>query len=124
MLPLLKAGIWQSRQCWAHKAPADSPLKQMKRRLTLNITSAVLYSLLVGCYTTKVIMQGEKRNPIPVAQVKVYEAIPPDARAIGLLMATAGGKSQGSMDKAVERLKVKAASLGANGIVFNTVGSS
>jgi len=96
----------------------------MKRRLTFNITSAVLCSLLAGCHSTKVIMQGEKRTPIPVEQVKVYEAIPPDASAIGILMATAGGKSQGSIDKAVKRLKVKAASLGANGILVNTVGSS
>lgn len=96
----------------------------MKARLPFTITISLLLSLVLGCHSTKVIMQGEKRTPIPVEQVKVYEAIPPDAHAVGILMATAGGKSQGSIDKAIKRIKEKAASLGANGVFVNTVGSS
>lgn len=81
-------------------------------------------TLLVGCHSTKVIMQGDKRTPVSVDEVKVYSTMPDDAQAVAILMATAGGKTQGSVDKAILRLREKAASLGANGILVNSAGST
>src|SRR5271156_5088596 len=80
--------------------------------------------LVVSCESTRVIMTGQPRPVVPVEQVKIYDVPPSDAQPIGFLMAKAGGKSQGSINSAVKKLKTKAASLGANGMVINNVDTS
>jgi hypothetical protein len=96
----------------------------MKSRIPLLIGILALSAVLVGCHSTKAIITGTQRAPISVTQVKVYDAIPFGSEPVGILMAKASGKSQGSIDAAMKRLKEKAASLGANGIVINDVGTS
>jgi len=81
--------------------------------------------LIVSCKSdTNAIVTGQKRNPIPVDQVKIFDGIPYGAQPIGFLMAKAGGKKQGSIDKAIQNLREKAASFGGNGIVITHVGTS
>lgn len=80
--------------------------------------------LVVSCESTKVITTGQQRPAIPVEQVKIYDAPPFNSQPIGFLMAESGGSSQGSINDAIQKLKRKAASLGANGVVVGDVNTS
>jgi hypothetical protein len=77
-----------------------------------------------ACAPTQ-ILTGTARAPIPESDVVVYSAAPPHFEQIALLSATsktlfrAGGKK--TTDKLVARLTVRAAKLGANGIILDDV---
>jgi hypothetical protein len=51
----------------------------------------------------------------------VYPNIPPGAEEIAIITSEADGKRQGAADKALKRLKERAAKLGANGIVLGSL---
>lgn len=82
---------------------------------------------LTGCVSTQSIVTGQQRAPVPVESVKVYPAAPAGAEEIAIVNVSADkgyATAQGVMDLCVKALKVKAAALGANGIVIVESGVS
>lgn len=82
-------------------------------------------SLGAACAPSSHILVGTPRPAISPTEVKVYTAPPPQAQQIALLDAHSdsvfGPGGQKSIDKVIDRLKVQAAQLGANGIVLGDV---
>jgi hypothetical protein len=78
--------------------------------------------LLSGCAPASRVLVGPARAPIPVDQVVIYEQPPVNSQDVAILNASsnsvfsAGG--QRVADKVIQRLKVQAAQLGANGVVL------
>jgi hypothetical protein len=78
--------------------------------------------LLSGCAPASRVLVGPVRAPIPVDQVVIYEQLPANSQDVAILNASsnsvfsAGG--QRVADKVIQRLKVQAAQLGANGVVL------
>ena len=78
--------------------------------------------LLSGCAPASRVLVGPARAPIPVDQVVIYEQPPVNSQDVAILNASsnsvfsAGG--QRGADKVIQRLKVQAAQLGANGVVL------
>ena len=90
---------------------------------------AVLF-LFHGCYPVSHIIIGEKKNPINANQVKVYLDFPPDYEKIAMIEASSDFAfkdmsieitDQKKTDKALARIKAEAASLGANGILIQSL---
>jgi hypothetical protein len=79
-------------------------------------------ALVGGCAPAAPKLTGPARVPIPVEQVMIYDQPPANAQDVAVLHATShsvfspGGPSE--IDKVVQRLKVQAAQLGANGLVL------
>jgi hypothetical protein len=77
---------------------------------------------IVGCAPAPPKLAGPQRAPIPVEQVMIYDVPPANAQDVAVLHASShsvfspGGPSE--IDKVVQRLKVQAAQLGANGLVL------
>lgn len=75
-----------------------------------------------GCAPAPPKLAGPARAPIPVEQVMIYDVPPANAQDVAILHASShsvfspGGPS--ATDKVVQRLKVQAAQLGANGVVL------
>lgn len=75
-----------------------------------------------ACAPTPPKLAGPPRAPIPVEQVMIYDVLPANAQDVAVLHASShsvfspGGP--GEIDKVVQRLKVQAAQLGANGLVL------
>jgi hypothetical protein len=86
------------------------------------IAAALTLALLSACASTTQVMVGSARPAISADQVRVYPAPPPKFEDIAVLDASAksvfGTGGQKSVDKVVERLKVQAAKLGANGLIL------
>ena len=86
-----------------------------------------IVTLLVGCYPVSHVIVGEARMPIEPSMVKIFADYPDEYEKIALVDA---GSSfalkdpavlftwQSKMDKVIERLKIEASQLGANGIVM------
>jgi hypothetical protein len=68
------------------------------------------------------VLIGQARPPIAPAQVRIYSQPPPDYQQIAMLDASSksafGTGGQKSVDKVIERLKIEAAKLGANGVIL------
>jgi hypothetical protein len=83
---------------------------------------AVTYGSICGCAPAAPVLVGPARAPIPVEQVVIYQQPPPNSTDVAILKATShsvfspGGP--GATDTVVQRLKVRAAQLGANGLVL------
>ena len=77
---------------------------------------------LAACAPSSHVLVGTARPALPPTQVKLYSQAPPKFEEIALLNASsksvfsAGG--QRTTDKVIERLKIEAAGLGANGIIL------
>ena len=90
----------------------------------------VLILLLINCHPVSHIVVGRKREPTTPNEVKVYLDYPESYEKIALVDAGSNFSLkdpvilfawQSKMNKALERLKIEAASLGANGIlIINT----
>ena len=87
----------------------------------------VLILLLVSCHPVSHIVVGNKREATSPTDVKVYLDYPESYEKIALVDAGSNFSFkdpvilfawQSKMNKALERLKVEAASLGANGILI------
>lgn len=84
---------------------------------------------LSACATSSHVVTGAQRSAISPDQVRIYGA-PPETKweQVAVLEASSAGAlavtSQGKTDKVVERLKKEAASLGANGIIIQGMGST
>ena len=83
--------------------------------------------LIVGCYPVSHIMVGDAKEPISSCEVKVYLEFPEEYEAIALIEASSEFAFkdpsinitwQSKSDKIIERLKIEASNLGANGIVI------
>lgn len=78
---------------------------------------------LVGaCAPSTHVLVGEARAPISPAEVKIYSHPPIYFKEIAVLDANSssafGTGGQKSVDKVIERLKIEAAKLGANGVIL------
>ena len=87
----------------------------------------VLILLLINCHPVSHIVVGNKREPTSPTDVKVYLDYPESYEKIALVDAGSNFSFkdpvilfawQSKMNKALERLKIEAASLGANGILI------
>ncbi len=84
-----------------------------------------LVGVTVSCAPSSHILTGVVRAPISPSAVKIYSTPPTRYEEIALLDASSksvflpGG--QRSMDKVIERLKIQAAQLGANGVVLGDI---
>ncbi|WP_157754239.1 hypothetical protein [Lysobacter capsici] len=78
-------------------------------------------SLLAACASSHV-LTGQPRPPVPVDQVRVYFAPPPSRyEEIALLQSNSGAFTYGEQNKmnsVLDKLRVEAAKLGANGVLF------
>ena len=91
------------------------------------------FFLLKSCYPVSHVIIGEKQTPLDFNDVKVYHDYPDNYEKIAIIEASSDialkdlsieFTDQKKTDKALERLKKEAASLGANGIVIIGHGSS
>jgi hypothetical protein len=75
-----------------------------------------------GCAPSSHVLTGTARPPITPDQVKIYSSPPANYQEIAVLDASSksafGTGGQKSVDKVVERLKIEAAKLGANGVIL------
>ena len=87
----------------------------------------VLILLLINCHPVSHIIVGNKREATSPTDVKVYLDYPKSYEKIALIDAGSNFSFkdpvilfawQSKMNKALERLKIEAASLGANGILI------
>lgn len=85
---------------------------------------ALLTVLLLGCASGSAVVTGTKRPPIAVSDVQLFVKPPAQYEVIGVVRASSesGLTQQGSTDYAVEELKKQAAALGANGLLFTSIG--
>lgn len=94
----------------------------------MNLLRALAFAVvlvIVGCAPSSHILTGTARAPISPADVKIYSTPPPQFEEIALLDATSrsafGPGGQKSIDKVIERLKIQAAQLGANGVIVGDI---
>ncbi len=94
----------------------------MKKSIVL-----LIVMILVGCHPVSHIIVGETRAPVSPSQVKIYSDFPEDYKKIALIDAGSNFAFkdpailftwQSKMNKVIERLKIEAAKLGANGVVI------
>ncbi|HJL74862.1 MAG TPA: hypothetical protein QGH71_02235 [Candidatus Marinimicrobia bacterium] len=94
----------------------------MRRSIVL-----LLAMILTGCYPVSHIVVGETKSPISPSQVKILLEYPDEYEIIARIDASSEFAFkdpsiditwQSKMDKIIERLKIEAAQLGANGIVI------
>ena len=91
----------------------------------------IILLLIVGCYPVSHMIVGDTREPISPSEVKIYLDFPEEYEAIALIEASSEFAFkdpsinitwQSKSDKIIERLKMEASNLGANGVVIkNTV---
>lgn len=83
----------------------------------------LLVAILSACATSSVIMLGASRTPIAPDQVRIYIQPPAHYEEIALIHSTSQFSwaitDQQKVDKAISRMKRKAAALGANGLLLN-----
>lgn len=92
-----------------------------------------LSNLLVGCLAlaasactimdTSVIPVGEKRSPTDPQKVAIYASPPAKFQEVAIISVTAGHdfrSEQGLTDSAIERLKLEASKVGANGVILKS----
>lgn len=88
----------------------------------------VLLLLLTGCVSaSSKIVTGIQRTPISPTLVKIYSSPPANFEEIAIIEASSksswAGTDQGKTDVVVQRLKDEAASVGANGVLLNALGT-
>ena len=95
-------------------------------RMALGLCTAGVISAVTGCVASHVTLVGQSRAPTSPNQVKIFLQ-PPDARyeQIANLSASSRGSfaitAAAKMDKVIERLKIEAAKVGANGLLLHGV---
>ena len=100
------------------------------RRVLLSLIPLLL--LLAGCSSTSQLVTGTPRPPIDPSQVRIYFTPPPGGyEEIAQLETASGGFTYGEQNKlndVINNLRIEAAKLGANGVLFvgaqNSVGGS
>ncbi|HXL97023.1 MAG TPA: hypothetical protein VN925_01525 [Steroidobacteraceae bacterium] len=86
------------------------------------VLAIALWVLLSACAPASHVLVGVARAPIPVEQVVIYAQAPANSQDVAILDASSSSAfspgGQRVMDKVIQRLKVQAAQLGANGVVL------
>ncbi|QDW66868.1 hypothetical protein [Luteimonas granuli] len=99
----------------------------MRIARTLRIVAASAFLLLAAC-TTSHILTGTPRPPIDPSQVRVYYGSPGvPFEEVALLETSSGAFTYGEQNKTdsvMRKLREEAASLGANGILFQGTADS
>lgn len=87
----------------------------------------VILALFLSSCATSHVLVGTKRAPIPVEEVRVYLEPPPQYEQVAILESSSEGAlaltAQQKTDAVMRRLKMEAASLGANGILIQGLGT-
>ena len=102
---------------------SSSPLGKSKRRAHSIHGAPLIAALLTACAPSTHVLIGHARPPITPDQVTIYSH-PPATPFEEIATLNASSKSafgtggQKSVDKVVERLKIEAAKLGANGVIL------
>ena len=87
----------------------------------------IIVLLIVGCYPVSHMIVGDIREPISPSEVKIYLDFPEEYETIALIEASSEFAFkdpsinitwQSKSDKIIERLKIEASNLGANGVVI------
>ena len=100
-----------------------------------NFIKSQLFLLIVliinqGCYPVSHIIIGEKKTPVNINEVKIYSDFPINYEKIAIIETSSDFAfkdmsleitDQRKTDKALARLKEEAASLGANGLVIQSL---
>lgn len=97
----------------------------MSARCAFNLLSLCAAAIVcAGCAVSSHVVTGAVRAPISPEDVRIYTQPPPQYEEIAALEASSRGgfrfSDQGKMDKVVERLKLEAAKLGANGVLLQS----
>ena len=97
----------------------------MSRRLSriANCFALAATAAVTACAPSSHVLVGKARPPISPEQVKIYTHVPDTSfEEIAVLDASSksafGTGGQKTVDKVIERLKVEAAKLGANGVIL------
>ena len=104
----------------------------ISRKISLK---TLLFSVIIlqACYPVSHIIIGDIRSPIDYNNVKVYNDYPSDYEKIAIIEASSDlalkdlsieFTHQKKTDKALDRLKKEAASLGANGILLQNISTT
>ena len=102
---------------------------QVKRhsiRVLDTITVIFIFTFLFGCGATgSSIITGTKRPAINLNEVKIYLDPPAQYENIGIIEVSSDVffSRQSAQDKAMNGLKVRAAKVGANGVLLTNTGS-
>jgi hypothetical protein len=108
---------------WAYGDPNSRPCKNMDDKGMIRFAAlALLATGLAACAPSSHVLVGTAHPPILPSEVKLYLQPPPTFEQIAILNASSnsmfGTGGQGSVDKVIQRLKVEAAKVGANGIIL------
>lgn len=89
------------------------------------ITIVLAFVMLQGCAAGSSIVTGSQRPAISTSEVKVYLDEPADYETIGIVEATGevAFSRQATQNKVIEKLKSRAAKIGANGVLLLSSGS-
>lgn len=91
------------------------------RRVLLSLIPLLL-TVLAGCSSTSQLVTGTPRAPIDPSQVRIYFTPPPGGyEEIAQLETASGGFTYGEQNKlndVINNLRIEAAKLGANGVLF------
>jgi len=89
------------------------------------ITVIFIFGSILGCATGSTIITGTKRSPISSDEVKIYLDPPAEYESIGVIEVSSDVvfSRQAAQDKAIDALKLRAAKLGANGVLLTNTGS-
>jgi hypothetical protein len=110
------------------RAIVGTALSGANPRAPLRAAAALLLAALAGCASSQAELVGRARPAISPDQVRIYLQ-PPESKyeQIANLAASSRGSftltSAGQTDKVIERLKQRAAQLGANGLLLYGVGN-
>ena len=105
----------------------DSPFKGLMKSEYLKyfVSLIVVLLALAGCSTTSNVITGQARDPISPDMVKLYSNEPTEFEEIAVIEANSKGSmkftEQTKTDAAIERLKMEAAKLGANGVLITGI---
>ena len=100
-------------------------VKRQSVRLLNTITVILTLTLLFGCATGSSIITGTKRPAIDPSEVKIYIDPPTQYENIGIIEVKSDVvfSRQSAQDKAMNALKIRAAKVGANGVLLTNSGS-
>ena len=91
-------------------------------RRIASILAALALAGLAGCSSTSQLVTGTPRAPIDPSQVRVYYTPPPGGyEEIARLQTASGSFTYGEQNKlndVINNLRMEAAKLGANGVLF------
>lgn len=100
-------------------------VKRQSVQLLNTITVILTLTLLFGCATGSSIITGTKRPAINPNEVKIYLDPPTQYENIGIIEVKSDVvfSRQSAQDKAMNELKIRAAKVGANGVLLTNSGS-